>query len=179
MRNFYFEYRLTPRDYRIVSYFNNFCIRRFQGIFVVVAWVVSFLAFLLEMIGVWDLTRVTHICCLVVSVCVPMLVLDVELKIGAFRRDHCGKNAVLRKMIFTEEGIRQVNQGDSESNFMKWDDLMKVFEVKELFLFYLDARRVTVLPKSAVPAEKLKPLREMIREKIGQYYVRRDGKNSK
>lgn len=174
MRSFYFEYRLTPRDYRTTTYFNNFGIKRFQSVFVVLAWVAAFLAMALEWTGVWELTRVTHICCLVVSVCVPILVLDVELKIRSFKEHHCGKNAVLRKMIFSEEGIRQSNQGEEGSNFMKWDDLMKVFEIKDLFLFYLDARRVTVLPKSALPAGTLEPLRELVQEKVGPYYIRRN-----
>lgn len=175
MRSFYFEFRLTPRDYRAASYFNNFCLKRLQGAFVALAWAASFLSLLLELAKVWRLTRVTHICCLVVSVCVPMLVLDTEMKIRAFRRNHCGENAVLRRMILTEEGVRQSNQGDGESNFMKWSDLMKVFELKEQFLFYPDAHRVTVLPKSAVSPETLGPLRGLLGEKLGEYYVRRDG----
>ena len=141
----------------------------------VLAWAGSFLALALELAGKAELTRITHICCLVVSVCVPVLVLDVEWKIHAFKRDHCGKNAILRKMIVTEEGIRQSNQGDTESNFLAWKDLLKVFELRSQFLVYRDARRVTVLPKQAVPAPSLEPLRELLGEKLGEYYVRRDG----
>ena len=175
MRSFYFEYRLAPGDYRAASYFNNFGLKRFQGAFVVLAWAGSFLALALELAGKAELTRITHICCLVVSVCVPVLVLDVEWKIHAFKRDHCGKNAILRKMIVTEEGIRQSNQGDTESNFLAWKDLLKVFELKSQFLVYRDTRRVTVLPKQAVPAGSLEPLRELLGEKLGEYYLRRDG----
>lgn len=172
-KTLYFEYRLSPSDYRQMIWFNAFFLRRFQGVFVLLAWIWAFSMVLLELLGVISPSRVTHICCLVVSVCVPVLVVDLVLKSRAFRRDHCGDKAVLRKMIFSDEGVRYANEGDSESHFERWEDFLRVFELRGLFLFYRDARRVTVLPKSAVSEAAGGELRALLTEKMGRYYLRR------
>lgn len=72
------------------------------------------------------------------------------------------------------EGVHYTSEGEHSSHLDKWQDIIRVFELRDQFVFYKYAKRATILPKSVVPTEKLEQLRLILSQKLGQYYVRRD-----
>lgn len=173
MKQYYFEYKLTPADYRQMTYFNSFKLKRFQGVAVCTIWCACIVLLLLDLFNVLELTRITHICCLVVSVCVPVLVASLEISINRFKTYSCGKDAPLRKMILSDEGVRYAGGGEQESHLDRWQELLRVFELKDIFVFYKDARHTTILPKSAIDEAALPALRAYLTAKLGKDYVLR------
>jgi len=72
-----FDYKLSLGAYRKMYYFNALFSKKMQSLFIVLAWIAAVTLLLLENLEIINRTRVMHLCFLLVSVSLPVLIFSI------------------------------------------------------------------------------------------------------
>lgn len=161
-----YHFKLKVEDYREMSFFSTFSYRKSQNIFLLVAWVASVVAFLLDVTKVITLTQTIHLCVLMVTVALPMLFVSVLLNVHKFKlnseyrkRDHT--------VLLGKENVQYSEVGKKDTGIDKWEDFAYAFETKHLFMLYRTPNDAVLLPKRDVTRQQIEHTRLCLKEKLG------------
>lgn len=155
MKPVVFQFHIRPEDYRAMSYFNSFSIRRGQSMIIVLCWMTALIALMLNVFQIVELTEIMQLCAIVVSLALPVMVFSTEQNVRRFR-DQVKKNGKQqRTIIFEEKGVKFRSEGESETGFVSWNDFLMAFETKNLLLLYRDNQHTVIIPKEQQQPEKL------------------------
>ena len=162
------HYRISTGIYRKMLYFNAFFSKGLQSFFILCVWVLAALGLMLDLTGIIQATRVTHLCFLLVSVSAPLLVFGIEMKMrtgasGSFFTKE-------RTVIFGDDGIEYVVDGKKKgAGHDSWNDVV-IHETKHLLIISQDRHSIPV-PKTAFLEADMEILRRELEGRIGKRYV--------
>lgn len=171
MKSVVINYTLTLQEYRKMLYFNTFSIRRMQSLIVAVVWLAGATLLALDLFKVIEPTRIMHLCFLMVTVALPMIVVSLEIRI--FRSRGADTLNKKRVMILNEKGISYRSEGKHETGLDTWDDLLAVYETRSLFLIYKDANNTVPVPKKEQTEDTLEKARKLFGQHLGNKFKRR------
>jgi hypothetical protein len=149
-------------------YFNAFFSRGWQSCFILLAWALAAVFFALDVAGIIQVTRVMHLCFLLVSVSAPLLVFGIEMKMrtgvpGSFFTKE-------RTVIFGDDGIDYIVDGKKKgAGHDSWDAVV-IHETKYLFIISQDRYGIPV-PKTAFSKTDVDILHQELGNRIGKRYV--------
>lgn len=168
-----YQFNTTVEDYREISYFTTFSMRRLQNAAIAVIWAISLVAFVLDLTKVIHLSQVVHLCVLLVTVTVPMLLVSVEVSISRFKKS--GQEYLQKKRTVTldDQGVKYYESGAAAPGYDKWNDFYHIYETKTLFLFYINANKVFAVPKRGQSEKRIDSTRSFLQDKLGKRYVLR------
>jgi hypothetical protein len=165
-----YEYKLTTDDYRKMSFSSTFSHRRSQNIILFLVWGVSFTALMLELAKVIKMSQPVHICSLMVTVTVPMLLFSVLNNVHKFKvsgRDYRKKT---HTVLMDAEKVTYSESDSADSGTDRWDDFEYAFETKDLFLLYRTTNNAVIIPKREVSEQQVTQTRELMQDKLGKRF---------
>jgi hypothetical protein len=158
---------ISLKTYRKMLYFNTFGINRLQSIFMVFAWIAACVLLILETLKYIAPTRIMHFCFLVVTVSIPMIIINLEIKIRKNKyNDYFSKEFTL---VFNQDGIRYKTYKNVNTDC--WNDILAVYETRSLFIIYRDKRNIFPIVKTGEPGEKIETARSFFRENLGNRFI--------
>jgi hypothetical protein len=158
-----FTCNITHRVYRKMLYFNTFCIKPLQSIFMAVVWFTAFVFLILDILKYIEPTRIMHFCFLVVTVSIPMVIVNLEIKIRKNRKDEYFSKE--RTVVINQDGFRYNNKKNTIVDH--WGDILMVYETRSLFIIYKDEKNIFPISKTGEPGEKIESARLYFKEKLG------------
>jgi hypothetical protein len=162
-----YHFKLTVEDYREMSFFSTFSYRKSQNIFLLLAWIASVTAFLLDMTKVITLTQTVHICTLMVTVTLPMLLVSVWMNVRKFKLSQSGHRGKEHTVLLGQDNVQYRESGNSHTGLDKWDDFIYAFETKKLFLLFRTQNNAVLLPKRDVSSRQIEQTRACLKDKFG------------
>ncbi len=171
MKPIVFQFRVSPEDYRKMSYFNTFSIRRWQSAAIGVCWVGALVLLVLHFSKVIVLTDIMRLCAIIVSLALPVMIFSVEQNVRRYK--HNPDAQPQRTLILEEDGVKFRSEGESQTGFVKWDQFITAFETKSQFLLYRDNQHAVLIPKQDESDEKLKSTRTLLSQAMGKSFKNR------
>ncbi len=170
MKPIVFQFKIKAEDYRKMSYFNTFSQKKLQSILVVFFWIAAVSLLLLDILSIIRSTDIMHLCFIIVTVSVPLLVVSVEMNVNRFKKNEADVADITRTITFEDRGIRFCSESCTKTGFESWDAFRVVYETKSLFLLYKDARSAVLIPKEGEEKTKLEETRQCLYEKLGKRF---------
>jgi hypothetical protein len=162
-----FDYTISFGTYRKMIYFNTFGIKPVQSIFMAVAWLAASFLFVLDTLKVIEPTRIMHMCFLIVTISIPMLIISLEMKIRQNKEaDYFSK---VRTVVLDGEGIGYYDEKKRISRD-SWAGLSAVYETKSLFIIY-KGRNIFPILKTGESQEKIEAARRYLQENLGSRFT--------
>lgn len=168
MKPIVFHYQIGLSDYRKMLYFNTFSLRKLQNVLMASAWAAAVILLMLDLTGAIEASPILHLCFLVVSVSVPMIIVSLEIRV--YRSKNAEVLSEKRMLTIEQDGLRYSSEGDRPSGLDKWDDLLAIYETKSNFLVYKDTVNIVLIPKKGLPEDKLLQARGVFEEKMGKHF---------
>jgi hypothetical protein len=162
------SFRLSLGVYRKMLYFNTFFSRGWRSIFILMVWFIAALSLGLDLLGIIQPTRVMHLCFLLVSISVPLLVFGIEMKLYRIKdSDFFSKD---RTVIFGDDGIDYIiDEKKKNREHDPWDNVV-LFETHSLFIISKDDKYSIPVPKTGIPDDRLKTMRGELQKNLGNRY---------
>lgn len=164
MKPIVFQFHIRPEDYRAMSYFNSFAIRRGQSVIIGLCWLLAVIALALDLCRLVELTEIMQLCAIVVSLALPVMVFSTEQNVRRFREQIKKTGKQQRTIIFEERGVKFRSEGEKETGFVKWNDFLMAFETKTLLLLYRDNQHTVIIPKAEQQPEKIEQGRKFLKQ---------------
>ncbi len=165
---------ITEQDYKDIMYFNTF--NKFKGYpyILIAGFVISVLIVLLRLIGLFkipDLAVFAAVCFIVLLIF--QLISTRSLIRRMIRKEDSGIG-VTTKTIVRGSGITlEDSRGSQEYD---WNSIVRGYELKNQFLFFLAKQKVIILPKSGMSDEQAAQVRRQAIRLIGpRFEDRKDG----
>jgi hypothetical protein len=156
------------KAYRKMLYFNTFGINRLQSVFMALVWIVSFILLILETLNYLEPTQIMHLCFLVVTVSIPMIIVNLEIKIRKNKNDDYFSKE--HTVVFSQDGIRYKTY--KNTGIDRWSNIMAVYETRSLFIIYKDKKNTFPVVKTGEPEEKIETVRLLFRENLKERFYR-------
>ena len=166
-----FNFKMSLEDYQqmmVSRTFGNSWIRR---IILLVVWLVFTGLIVLDLTGVIELTRIVHVCALLVAVSFPAAVITMEINVSKYKDAYLSGFKAERQIVADEEGLTFCNRSTGESGSNTWGEVTKLEELKDVFVIQLNRREAVILPKRGMGnTKKVDQFREMVKEKIPERF---------
>ena len=166
-----FNFKMSLEDYHqmmVSRTFGNSWIRR---IILLVVWLVFTGLIVLDLTGVIELTRIVHVCALLVAVSFPAAVITMEINVSKYKDAYLSGFKAERQIVADEEGLTFCNRSTGESGSNTWGEVTKLEELKDVFVIQLNRREAVILPKRGMGNTKMvDEFREMVKEKIPERF---------
>ena len=166
-----FNFKMSLEDYHqmmVSRTFGNSWIRR---IILLVVWLVFTGLVVLDLTGVIELTRIVHVCALLVAVSFPAAVITMEINVSKYKDAYLSGFKAERQIVADEEGLTFCNRSTGESGSNPWGEVTKLEELKDVFVIQLNRREAVILPKRGMGnTKKVDQFREMVKEKIPERF---------
>ena len=166
-----FNFKMSLEDYHqmmVSRTFGNSWIRR---IILLVVWLVFTGLIVLDLTGVIELTRIVHVCALLVAVSFPAAVITMEINVSKYKDAYLSGFKAERQIVADEEGLTFCNRSTGESGSNTWGEVTKLEELKDVFVIQLNRREAVILPKRGMGnTKKVDQFREMVKEKIPERF---------
>ena len=166
-----FNFKMSLEDYHqmmVSRTFGNSWIRR---IILLVVWLVFTGLIVLDLTGVIELTRIVHVCALLVAVSFPAAVITMEINVSKYKDAYLSGFKAERQIVADEEGLTFCNRATGESGSNRWGEVTKLEELKDVFVIQLNRREAVILPKRGMGnTKKVDQFREIVKEKIPERF---------
>lgn len=149
-----FNFKMSLEDYHqmmVSRTFGNSWIRR---IILLVVWLVFTGLIVLDLTGVIELTRIVHVCALLVAVSFPAAVITMEINVSKYKDAYLSGFKAERQIVADEEGLTFCNRSTGESGSNPWGEVTKLEELKDVFVIQLNRREAVILPNAAWETQK-------------------------
>ena len=142
-----------------------------RRISLLVVWLVFTGLIVLDLTGVIELTRIVHVCALLVAVSFPAAVITMEINVSKYKDAYLSGFKAERQIVADEEGLTFCNRSTGESGSNTWGEVTKLEELKDVFVIQLNRREAVILPKRGMGnTKKVDQFREMVKEKIPERF---------
>lgn len=162
-----YQFKSTMDDYREMSFFSTFSFRKNQNIFLLVTWILAATAFLLDVTKVIILAETIHLCALMVTVTMPMLLVSALVNVQRFKVNGAGYRKKTHTVLLGKEDVQYKESGNINTGVDKWDDIAYAFETSHLFLLYRTSNNAVLLPKRSTTEKQNLETRACLKEKLG------------
>ncbi len=162
-----FNFKMSLEDCHhmmVCRTFGNSVARR---VLLVASWAVFTVLIVCDFAGVIRLSRVVHVCALMVAVALPAAVLTMEINVSKYKETYRFGFKAQRQIVADEEGLTFCNKSTDESGSNPWSDVTRLEEMKHVFVIQLNRREAVILPKRGMGNEKrVEQFRDMVNQKI-------------
>lgn len=148
--NMVFNFKMSVDDYRKMMFYKTFGISVYRRIFIFLVWIIFSILLLCDIAHIFTLTRVVHVCSLLIAVAVPAAFLTTEINIWQYKDAYLAGMKAERQIVINEEGLTFRNKSTDESGFNSWSDVTKMEEMKHMFLIQLGRKEAVILPKRSM-----------------------------
>lgn len=142
-----FNFKMSISDYRKMMYYRTFGISFFKRVFIFSVWTVFAVLFVCDLSHVIVLTRVVHVCALMVTIAVPASFITMEINVSQYKQAYLEGCKAERQIVVDEEGFTFKNRTTDESGFNPWSDITRLEEMKQLFVIQIGRKEAVILPK--------------------------------
>lgn len=147
-----------------------FTAKKAQNIFLIIVWAAAVLLLALDLLGIIHPTRVMHLCFLLVSVSLPMLIITLELKIRQIKDNEFFTKD--RTVVFSDDGIDYYTDSKKKGGHDSWDDIKYLSETKRFFIINKDDNLSIPVLKTGVDRDVINDVRGDLQDKLGSRYKR-------
>ena len=141
---------MTVADYRDMMVCKTFGVQAWRRAFMLIVWVASAVALLLDYANILQLNTTMHVCVLTVTVAIVAAVITMEVNIHKYKDAYQNGFNAERQIVMSDEGFTFRNRASEESGFNPWSDVTSLDEMKMVFVIQLNAREAVILPKRAM-----------------------------
>lgn len=162
-----FNFKMSAEDYRQMQLCRTFGNSVFRRVILLLSWVVFTVLFICDAAHVLLLSRVVHLCALMVMTALPAALLTMEINIHKYKEAYEAGFQAQRQIIADEGGLAFCNKTTNESVGNPWEDVTKLEEMERVFVIQLNRRQAVILPKRGMGDEKrIEQFRELANRKI-------------
>lgn len=163
---------IGEQDYRSIMYFNLLYRKKWFPLLLAAAVLLSVVQ--LVRYAVFDaLTFSTALPSFTMLFLIAAMLGMTELSIRRFVRAGGLKNS-RRDMVIDENGIGAVaDEDETPIEPYAWKNFTNAYELKSVFLMFLNIRQAVIIPKKAFTSEELEFVRELLSEKLGKKFEKR------
>lgn len=166
-----FHFKMSVGDYREMMFYRTFGTSKLRRWLLFGTWAVFLLLLIGDWIHVVALSRVVHICALLVSVAVPASFITMEINVSQYKDAYLAGFKAERQIIADDEGLTFTNQMAKESGFNPWSDVTKLEEMKHVFVIQLNHKEAVILPKRGMGDHtKVETFIGMVKEHVPDAY---------
>ena len=166
-----FNFKMSLEDYHQMMVSLTFGHSWIRRIILLVVWLVFTGLIVLDLTGVIELTRIVHVCALLVAVSFPAAVITMEINVSKYKDAYLSGFKAERQIVADEEGLTFCNRSTGESGSNTWGEVTKLEELKDVFVIQLNRREAVILPKRGMGnTKKVDQFREMVKEKIPERF---------
>lgn len=162
-----FNFKMSLEDYHhmmMCRTFGNSLVRRAV---LLGSWAVFTILIVGDFAGVIRLSRVVHVCALMVAVALPAAVLTMEINVSKYKDAYMSGFKAQRQVIADEEGFTFCNKSTDELGTNPWTDVTKLEELKNVFVIQLNRHEAVILPKRGMGnGKKVEQFKELVSQKI-------------
>ncbi|MBS6953886.1 MAG: YcxB family protein [Enterocloster asparagiformis] len=166
-----FNFKMSLEDYHQMMVSRTFGNSWTRRIILLVVWLVFTGLIILDLTGVVQLTRVVHVCALLVAVSFPAAVITMEINVSKYKDAYLSGFKAERQIVADDEGLTFCNRSTGESGSNTWAEVTKLEELKNVFVIQLNRREAVILPKRGMGnTKKVDQFREMVKEKLPERF---------
>lgn len=166
-----FNFKMSLDDYHQMMVSRTFGNSWTRRIFLLSVWLVFTGLIVLDLTGVIELSRVVHVCALLVAVSFPAAVITMEINVSKYKDAYLSGFKAERQIVADDEGLTFCNRSTGESGSNTWDEVTKLEEMKDVFVIQLNRREAVILPKRGMGnTKKVDQFREMVKDKIPERF---------
>ena len=166
-----FRFKMSLDDYHKMMLSRTFGNSFVKRIFIFITWIVFLVLLICDLTNVIELTRVVHLCSLLVSVAIPAAFLTMEINVAKYRKAYIEGFSAERQIIADDEGLTFINKTTEQSGKNAWDEVTKLEELKDSFIIQLNRKEAIILPKRGMGnPKKIEQFRELANEKISNRF---------
>lgn len=162
-----FNFKMSLGDYHhmmMCRTFGNSLVRR-MALFG--SWAVFTVLIVCDFTGAVRLSRVVHVCALLVAVALPAAVLTMEINVSRYKAACVSGFQAQRQIIADEEGLTFCNKSTAEAERNPWSDVTRLEEMKKVFVIQLNRCEAVLLPKRGMGNdEEVERFKELVNQKI-------------
>jgi hypothetical protein len=165
-----FSFKMSVDDYRkmmISKTYGNSWTRR---IILFSTWVLFAILLALDLANKIELSRVVHVCALLVSVSFPAAAITLQINVINYKNAYMNGFKAERAIIVDDEGLTFVNKMSKESRNNAWTDVTRLDELKDVFVIQLNRRDSVILPKRSMENQKMEEFKKLVNQKIPKYF---------
>jgi hypothetical protein len=145
-----------------------FSAKKMQNVFILVVWAAAVTFLALDLLHIMYPTRIMHLCFLLVSVSLPMLIITLEIKIRQIKDNEFFSKD--RTVIFSDDGIDYYTDSKKKDGHDSWDEIKQLSESKNFFIIYKDDNHSIPVLITGVEGNVINDLRGDLKEKLGSRY---------
>lgn len=162
-----FNFKMSVDDYRKMLMSKTFGNSLVKRIFLILTWVIFTILLVGDITKVIQITRVVHVCALLVAVSLPAAIITVEINVIKYKDAYMSGFKADRQIIADDEGLTFLNKITKESGTNSWSDVSKLEELKSVFVIQLNRTEAVILPKRSMGNEKkVEKFKELVSEKM-------------
>jgi hypothetical protein len=166
-----FNFKMSVDDYRKMMICRTFGSSWVKRIVLFVTWVIFAILLAAELTHKIQLSRVVHVCALLVAVSLPAAVITLEVNVIKYKNAYMSGFKAERQIIADDEGLTFINKMTKESGSNSWADVTKLEELKNVFVIQLNRKDAVILPKwSLGNQEKMEQFKALVNQKIPQCF---------
>lgn len=166
-----FNFKMSMDDYHkmmVCRTFGNSWLRR---LVLFGTWTVFTILLVCDLTNVLRLSRVVHVCALLVAVSLPAAVITMEINVSKYKEAYLSGFQAERQIVADDEGLTFRNKSTDESGKNAWSEVSKLEELKDSFIIQLNRREAVILPKRGMgDHKKVEQFRELVNEKIPERF---------
>jgi hypothetical protein len=162
-----FKFKMSIDDYHHMLMCRTFGNSRIRRGLLFISWVVFTVLIICDLTHVLTLSRVVHVCALMVAVAVPAAFVTMEVNVSKYKDAYKEGFKAERQIIADEEGLTFCNRSTDESGSNPWTDVTRLEEMKNVFVIQLNRREAVILPKRGMGNDKkIEMFRDLAKQKI-------------
>lgn len=162
-----FNFKMSLEDYHHMMMCRTFGNSLARRAVLFGSWAVFTVLIVCDFAGVIQLSRVVHVCALMVAVALPAAVLTMEINVSKYKDAYMTGFKAQRQIVADEEGITFCNKSTDESGTNPWTDVTRLEEMKNVFVIQLNRREAVILPKRGMgDGRKVEQFKELVKQKI-------------
>lgn len=166
-----FNFKMSVEDYRKMMMCRTFGNSWVKRIFLIGTWVVFTFLLIGDITNVFQISRVVHVCALLVAVSLPAAILTVEVNVIKYKDAYRPGFKADRQIIADDEGLTFLNKITKESGSNSWADVTKLEELKSVFVIQLNRTEAVILPKRSMGNEKkVEQFKDLVSQKMPKYF---------
>jgi hypothetical protein len=166
-----FNFKMSVRDYRQMMVSRTFGNSRLQRALLAAVWLLFTVLLVLDVTNRIELTRVIHVCSLLVAVALPAAVITMEVNVSKYKDAYMGGFKAERQIVADDEGLTFRNSSTDEHGSNPWSEVTKLEELRDVFVIQLNKREAVILPKRGMGNQKkIDQFKELVQGKISDRF---------
>ena len=153
-KKFVFDFKIEKDDYRKSVMCITFGSQKWKRILLIVVWIAAAITFVLNLLGVVELSSPMYACCLMVTIALASVWITTQISIFKYRDVYKKGKGIKRRISFDDKGVTFTNLSNNDFGFSPWEEIHRFQETADSYIIGVGSSDAVILPKRAILLNK-------------------------